>query len=358
MPFARATLPELISRGQSDIESRLPGSAPRLRRSVLGVLARSEAGAVHGLYGYLDWLAKQLMPDTAEEEHLERWSSIWKVPRKEEEAATGSVTFVGTDGSIIDAGTGLQRSDGVEYTTDAEATIAGGVASVAVTAVVGGQDTNAVAGVTLSLVSPVPGVQSSATVAAGGLTGGADIEEDDDLHERLDDRIQAPPQGGSLSDYKKWALEVAGVTRVWPMRAWLGLGTVGVFFVRDDDADFIPDAAEVQTVQDYIDELRPAAAKGVTVLAPVAVAVDMTIALSPNTAAVRAAVTAEMADLFRREAEVEDGAGSGIIPISHLREGISLAGGETDHNLTVPAADVIFNPGEIGKLGTITFQAL
>lgn len=357
MPFDRPALPQLITRIQTDIEGRLPGTDPRLRRSALGVLARAEAGAVHGLYGYLDWLAQQLMPDTAETEHLDRWGSIWGVTRKAAAAAIGNVTFTGTDGSIIDAGTGLQRSDGVEYTTDAEATIAGGIASVAVTADVGGQDTNAVAEVALLLVSPVSGVQSSAPVAAGGLTGGADAETDEDLRARLLARIQIPPQGGSKSDYEAWALAVAGVTRVWVMPAWLGLGTVGVFFVRDDDDDFIPDAAEVAAVQAYIDELRPVTADA-TVLAPLAVAVDMTIALSPNTAAVQAAVTAELADLFRREAEVEDGAGSGIIPISHLREAISLAGGETDHQLTVPAADVIFNPGEIGKLGTITFQAL
>ncbi|MHB1183405.1 MAG: baseplate J/gp47 family protein [Desulfobulbia bacterium] len=357
MPFDRPTLPQIIERIQADIEGRLGGTDPRLRRSVLGVVARAESGVAHGLHGHIDWIARQIIPDKAEAEILDRWAAWWKVPRKQAAPATGSVTYGGTDGSILPAGAVWQRSDGVEYATDTEATIAGGTALVAITAVAGGQDTNATAGVALTLVTPVAGVQSRGTVAAGGLTGGADIETDESLRGRLRDRVQKTPQGGSLADYELWAKEVAGVTRVWPMEWWLGKGTVGVFFVRDDDTDLIPDAAEVQTVQDHIDVKRPMGAD-VTVIAPVAVPVAMTISLAPNTSTVQAAVTAALADLFRCEAEVEDGAGRGTILISHIDEAISLAADETDHALVTPAADVTFGPGEIGTLGVLTFQAL
>lgn len=357
MAFNRQTLLQLIERIQADIEGRLGGTDPRLRRSVLGVLARAEAGVAHGLHGHLDWLARQILPDTAESEILERSASWWEISRKDAAAAIGTVTFSGTDGSVIPAGTVLQRSDGIEYQTDAEATIASGTVSAAVTCSDGGQDGNAVAGVALTMVSPIAGVQSRAVVDAAGLTGGADIEDDESLRDRLRLRVQKPPQGGSKDDYEAWALEVAGVTRVWVMEEWLGAGSVGVFFVRDDDADLIPDAAEVQSVQDYIDTVRPVTAK-VTVLAPVAVPVAMTISLSPNTSTVQAEVSAELADLFRREAEVEDGAGSGTILLSHIREAISLAAGEVDHAVVSPAANVMFSAGEIGMLGAITFQAM
>ena len=81
MPFSRPTLNELIDRVSTDIASRLPGaSTTLLRRSLAGVLARAEAGAVHSLYGYLEFIARQALPDTAEEEYLLRWSSIW-LPR-------------------------------------------------------------------------------------------------------------------------------------------------------------------------------------------------------------------------------------------------------------------------------------
>lgn len=357
MAFARPTLPELIDRIQADIESRLPGTDPRLRRSVLGAVGRAVAGQLHGLYGYLDWLSEQIIPSTATDEILERHASWWGVSRNPAAAASGTVTFTGTDGTVIPAGTTLQRSDGVDYTTDAEGTIASGTVDIAVTATEGGQDTNADAGVSLSLVSPIAGAQSSATVATGGLTGGADEESDSALRTRLRQRVQEPPQGGAVTDYEQWALEVEGVTRVWVMAQWSGAGTVGVYFTRDDDASLIPDAAEVTAVQDYLDDRRPVTAD-VTVYAPTEQAQDMTIQLAPNTSTVQAAVEAELEDMFRRDADVEDGNGSGTILLSRIREAISTATGETDHVLVSPASDITLSAGEIATLGNITWQAL
>lgn len=352
MPFNRPTLQQLIDRAAADIASRVPGADARLRRTLLGVLARMHAGAVHGLYGYLDWLARQLMIDTAETEYLDRWGSIWGVTRKPAAKAKGNVIFTGTEGAVIPAATSLARADGVDFTTDAEVAIAGGQATATVTAVQGGANGNTPAGVQLSLVTPIAGVNGAATVGALGLTQGTDTETDDALRTRLLERIQRPPQGGSASDYVAWAKEVAGVTRAWVYPQELGPGTVTVRFVRDDDANIIPDAAEVQAVQDYIDERRPVTA-AVTVVAPVAVPLDLTIQLKPNTSSVQAAVQAELADLLRREAEP----GSTIL-VSHIREAISIAAGETDHVLVSPTADVTHNTGEIAVLGTITWQAL
>lgn len=349
MPFSRPELADLIDRAIQDIEARLPGTDARLRRSNLNVLARTHSGAVHGLYGYLDWIARQVLPDTADAEILERWASIWGVTRKAASFAVGPVTLTGTTGAVVPAGTVLQAADGQEFATNAEVTLAAGTATAQVTALVAGQAGNLVAGTTLTLVSPVAGVNAQATVASGGLTGGADTETDDTLRARLLSRIQAPPHGGAKSDYIAWALEVAGVTRAWVYPAELGLGTVTVRFVRDDDASIIPDAAEVTAVQTYLDALRPVTA-GLTVVAPIAVPLNPTIQLTPNTSTVQAAVQAEIADLLRREAEP-----GGTILISHIREAISLAAGETNHVLTVPAGDVTHTTGQIATMGTITW---
>jgi uncharacterized phage protein gp47/JayE len=68
---------------------------------------------------------------------------------------------------------------------------------------------------------------------------------------------------------------------------------------------------------------------------------------------VQAAVAAELADLLRREAEP-----GGTILVSHLREAISIAVGETNHVLSSPAADVTHATGQIATLGTITWSSL
>lgn len=352
MPFDRPDLPALLERVLADIEGRLPEADSRLRRSALGVLARAHAGAVHGLYGHLDWTADQVLPDTAEAEWLERHASIWGLTRKPAVAAGGDVTFTGEDGAVIPTGTLLRRGDGAEYTTDAEATIAGGTATAAATAKTPGAAGNADAGTKLSLPSPIAGVQSGATVAAGGLTGGTDAEGDASLLSRLLQRIQEPPHGGAAHDYVAWALQVPEVTRAWCYPGELGIGTVTVRFMTDDaTADGIPTPEKVAEVQAYIDQLRPVTAE-LFVVAPVAVPLTVTIAgLSPNTADVRAAVEAELADLVRRAAEP-----GGTILVSHIREAISIAAGEHDHRLVGPTEDVTHATGEIATWGGVTWQ--
>lgn len=352
MPFSRPTLTELINRAETDLQTRMPNQrGGLLRRSVLAVIARVQAGVAHGLYGFQQWLSLQFLPDTSESEWLVRHASLFGITRTAAAAATGTVTFTGTNTTVIPSGTVLVRNDGAEFTTDADGTISSGSVDVDVTASEAGADGNTDAGVTLSLASPISGVDSDATVASGGIVDGTDDESDDDLRARLLQRMRQTPQGGAKSDYERWALEVAGVTRAFVYPANSGLGTVGVTFVMDNQAGtIIPGSTKVDEVQAYIDDLRPVTAD-VTVFAPVAVDLDFTIALTPDTTAVRSAVEAELQDMLIRDAEP-----GGTILRSHIREAISIAAAETDHDLVAPANDVTHNTGEIAVFGTITWQ--
>ena len=104
MSFSRPGLPVLIERAIADIESRLNGADARLRRSVLNVLARVIAGLTHGLYGFIAWIADQILPDTAEAEILERHANIWlKSGRVEASYASGQIVVTGKDGCSFDA---------------------------------------------------------------------------------------------------------------------------------------------------------------------------------------------------------------------------------------------------------------
>lgn len=353
MPLARPTLKALIDRAIADINARLPDADARLPFSNLNVLAHVQGAGVHGLYGYLDWIAKQVFPDTAEAEALERWASIWGITRKAAGPATGSVTLTGVSGKSVPTGTLLQRADGQQYHTTADATLAEGTVDAPVVAVVAGKAGSCAAGIGLTLVSPVAGINSSGVVATGGLTGGAEAETDEALRERLLSRIRQPPHGGAANDYITWATEVPGVTRAWVYPGELGSGTVTVRFVRDNDgsaAAIIPDPTEVAAVRDYIDARRPVTAQ-VAVVAPVAVPLDFQIqGLTPNTAAVQAAVRAELQDLLIREATP-----GGTILLSHIRAAISAAVGETDYVLVSPAANVTNTTGRMSTMGVITW---
>ena len=351
MAFSRPTLSEIVERIKSDIETRL-STGKLTPRSFLSIIATALGGAAHLLHGHIVWATQQLFPDTAELEYLERWASIWGVERTAAVFATGSIDVTGTNGTVIPTGTRFKRSDGVFYVTTASETIAAGVASIAAKAVNAGEEGNAEATTSLSLVNSLSGLNSDAEVASGGITNGADSETDASLRERLLDRIKQPPHGGAEFDYIKWAKEVSGVTRAWAYPLANGAGSVTLTFVLDDEADIIPDAAKVQEVQDYIDDenRRPVTA-AVTVFAPTAVDLDFTIALTPDTSEVRAAVEQSLKELLERDAEP-----GGTILISRIREAVSVAAGESDNTVTTPSADVTHTTGQIATFGTITWS--
>lgn len=352
MAFLRPTLTEIIDRVLADLSRFVGVTGAVLRRSVLGILGRALAGASHELHGRLDYIARQVIIDTADGDVLRRWANVWDVQPKAAEFASGRVTLTGSNGSVIPAGTVLQRQDGALYETTADAVIVIATATASVVAQEAGAAGNVAAGVALTLSQPVAGIQSAATVAAGGISGGSDAETDDELRARLLARIQEPPHGGAARDYVAWALEVPGVTRAWVYPQEMGPGTVTVRFVRDNDPDLIPDSGEVATVYAYIEDLRPVTAE-LFVVPPIAAPLDFEIQLNPDTVAVRAAVQAELTDLLRREAEP-----GGTVLISRVREAVSTAAGESDNVVVSPAANVVRAPGEITVPGSFTFSGL
>lgn len=351
MSFNRPTLQTIIGRIETDYASRLGIKEPA-RVAFVRAQSRAFAGAVHGLYGFLEFISQQALPDTAVDEYLERWCAIFGLFRVAATAATGNVTITGINGNLITAGTILQAASGVQYRTTADATIASGTVSVGVKATTSGADGNLPPVSPLSFLSPVAGINSGATVGLDGITGGSDDETVDSLRKRLIERIQTPPQGGNVTDYEKWVKEIrADVTRVWVAPLEMGAGTVTVRFVMDNIAGGpLPPSGVISDVAAYIQTKRPVTAN-VFVVAPTLYPVNMTILLSPSTQAVKDAVTAELKDLFFR-----DGQPGGTILISRIREAISIAAGETDHTLTTPTANVVATAGSIPVLGTITWS--
>lgn len=349
MSFKRPTLAALVARIESDIDTRMEGADGRLPAADVAVLARAVAGTQHGLYGYLDYLAGQVVPDTADEEHLLRWANWWGVVRKGAEAASGTVTFTGISGTPIPAGTLLQRTDGTEFQTLSDVTIANGSAVAIVEALVAGTAGNTAAGLALRLATTLSGVQSSATIGTSGLSGGTEEETVEALRTRLRAYVQKPPQGGATNDWVTWALQVPGVTRAWAYPRYVGRGTVGLAFVCDNAPDsIIPDEAMVASVQAYLehpDRCPPGCEP--RVFAPTPAPLTFRIAdLAPAQAGVRLSIEAALKELVLREAEP-----GGTLLISHVREVISTAAGEYDHVLLYPTANVAHAAGVIATYG-------
>jgi uncharacterized phage protein gp47/JayE len=300
----------------------------------------------------LHYVARQAVIDRADTAHLDRWGASYGLARKPAQRASGMVALTGPTGQVIPASTLLLGSDGSEFITLVSTTIVDGGAMVAVQARQAGLAGNTQAGSILSLSIPIGNV-ATGTVAAEGLTGGAERERDDPYRARLLDRLRRPPHGGNANDYVQWALELPGVTRAWVNPLEAGPGTVTVRFVMDETyPEGIPTSADVAAVQAYIDRLdrRPVTA-AVEVLAPVPKPLNVMVGqLAPNTPEVQSAIGAELADLIRRER-----APGGAIHLSMIWEAVAIATGERSHRILAPTADVTHAAGEIATLGAITF---
>lgn len=339
-----AAIEQAFEAGETRVDARSPNT-------VLGVLARVFAMAVFDLWLHQRALAEDLMPDTATGEALQRHADVWGIARLPAAAAVGQAVFTGADGTALPVGITLRAPSGALYLTTEAATIGGGTATVAVRAAAAGAAGNLAEGTALSLVSPVAGLApQTAVVAAGGLSGGADAEDDEALRARLLARIRQPPHGGAAFDYEAWARAASPeVAHVAVHPSWAGPGGVGVVVgMRGPRA---PTAAELDLVAAAIAPLRPVTAQ-VTVLAAVPLPVDVTLVLDPDTVQTRAAVQAALETHFARDARI-----GARLARSRLSEAISAAAGEYSHQLIAPAADVEPGPTELPVLGTLTFQS-
>ncbi|EJM3821333.1 baseplate J/gp47 family protein, partial [Salmonella enterica] len=107
--FARPELPQLIATIRSDLLTRFQQDVV-LRRMDAEVYSRVQAAAVHTLYGYIDYLARNMLPDMCDEDWLYRHARIKRCPRKDAVAAAGYVRWDGISGTpTLPAGTQIQR---------------------------------------------------------------------------------------------------------------------------------------------------------------------------------------------------------------------------------------------------------
>jgi len=359
MPFSIPTLADVAETFRRGFRSSLKGSDAWLWPNNVAVSAKVMAGGIWPAFGFIDYVSRQALAQSAEGPWLDRHAAEWGMQRLPASFAEGRAVITGDPAVAVPSGLVLQRADGVRYTTTAGGvTDVDGELEVTVRALVAGKSGNARPGVTLALTQPRDRLSGEAEVAASGIGLGADVEGDESLRARVLFRKRNPPHGGAAHDYVAWAREVAGVSRVFvdPVTATNNRTTVGVWVMMDDlYSNGIPQSADVVRVAAYVDAVRPAGAL-VAVQAPVPTALAVTIdGLAPDTTEVRDAIRAELADLVRREGRVATTTAPFTLYRSQVDEAISIATGEHHHTLVAPADDVDYTLGQIPVLGTITY---
>jgi uncharacterized phage protein gp47/JayE len=312
------------------------------------------AGVAYGLYGYQSWIAKQIHNAQADDLTIIQRAAEKGIPQIPPSFSAGTATATGTDGATINNGTVYQSSSGEQFRVSANETIVGGNAPLSIIAVNAGAEQNFPAGDTLTLITPVENVDSDITIDAPGLTGGAAVESVDRVRARVVAHDQFPPLGGKKYDYETWAVEAhVDVTRAWAFFHETGVGSVVVRIVTEDLASPIPTAAIVSTVNDYIEERRPAGARSFTTesFSEVPLNLNFTL-LNPNTLETQAAIEAELADFVRRF-----GAPDSVLERSRIRGAIANTPGIIDFEIDM-SGNLTLNATEFPTLGTTTWPAV
>lgn len=371
MPFARSTRTELIRAALADIAQAMNLPAV-LRWRPEFAMGTALAGLVNGLYGYLDWIAKQAVPATSTGEFRAAWAALKGVFPKDATFASGMASFPGTVGAVLAAGSPVGRADGsAAYATTLDATVGpGGTVTSPIIASATGPAGNALGGTALVLTAAVPGI-TSAGAASGPLTGGTDAEDvdSDGFLTRMLLAYAEPAQGGAERDYKVWALAVPGVTRAWVTPNGMGAGTVVIRFMMDEaqaansglpqgtdgvaaaETRAIPATGDQLALANAIYPLRPATAL-VYAVAPTAQGIAFTVAdLSADTPAIRAAIKDTLAQALKALGEP-----GGTIYPSQMAAAIDGVPGVTRFTLVEPAAPVVLGPGALPfVLNSVTF---
>lgn len=304
MAYDRPSLKELWEQTERDFSSKFYGTAAQLRRGTLKTLARVWAGLVNGANGYIDWAYRNFFATTADNDQLERHGAEIGIYRKAATFASGNVVFTGDEGGVIPEGALLQSLDGAyQYQTIGELTIPeSGTITSKVTANEAGASWNASGGTLLEFSSPLSNVDDNATIGSEGLSGGADLESDDDLRSRILFKKQNPPQGYSVADYVIMATSVQPVTDAFIFPQFPQANSVTVVCANYNVEPPVLTNDEIAVVDEYLkrDDIKEVTTD-VQTTSVVPRLIDVNARIKPNTEQNRASANQELKDLFLRE---------------------------------------------------------
>lgn len=366
------TTKEIRDRVISDIESEINQNTPLMLKAFNRVLATAISFTFTLLYKYGQWAYKQIFTVTQDIESLELKGDQFNIAQKDAQAAEITVLLTGDNGTDIPQGTQFRGdTNGLLYDTDIAVEILSGTAAVNLNCLTAGEIGNLIVDDTLTIQSPISGLDNTATVTAV-VTEGENEETTEAYRARIQEREKRPPQGGALIDYIIWSKEVEGITRAF---AWgkrevpaLNAGYIRIYPVTDDEVDRIPTASKLTEVHDYLQDpgRAPLQVPVIEVLAMTERVFDITVSeIIPDTAEVRNAFETNITEFllarepqqFLDQIEIMD-----AISRSYV-EAIGIDSGATSITLelfidgvgpAIESYELKYN--ELAKLGVLTFS--
>jgi len=356
------TLSEIKAQIITDIEGAIGQTSPIFPKAFVRVVATALAGLQWLCYRFAVWCYRQIFTATADEAAVLARGAQYGLAPTVAVAAKLEAEASGDNDITIPAGTLWYSGDYVYTQTDAEI-IAAGVATIEIECLTAGEDGNLENGETISLASPITGVNTDATIT-DTVTTGEDAESLESFRLQVQERERRRPQGGAAPDYVQWALEVPGIVKAFAHRLTAGYATIYPMIALTGAAgERIPGAPKLAEVEAYLsDPVRKPLQCTPVAAAMTEIVIDVTITdLSPDTAAIRTNIETELETylLGRFPKQYPDETlPTDVISVAAL-SGVAVAAGMQSGILTMevdstPETDeYTLQPGELAILGTV-----
>lgn len=248
-------------------------------------------------YHSMDAMLPAFYVDETSGTYIDLQAAAVGVVRKGGAVARCSITFTGTDGAAVPAGTPFYTAAGLAFYLEEAVTIANGTGTGSLLAARVGDAYNIGAGEIVSTLRNYSGVTAYENDAA---EGGADAESDEALLARYLERMRRTATSGNPYHYQLWATGVEGIGAARVISKWNGAGTVKVVLAGTDMEP--PEDANVTACAEYIESQRPVGPE-VTVVAAGAreltVSAAVTIDGTTSKETVRAALESAVRDYLQ-----------------------------------------------------------
>ncbi len=121
---------EIVERIRADVKGLLATLDPTIYGSLIRTITDSNAGRHYDNVLSIAQLEKELFPDTATRENLERWAAYEGLTPFSEESSSGGAVITGTVGTNVYSGKEYQTSVGNIYSVDVDTSISAKVISI------------------------------------------------------------------------------------------------------------------------------------------------------------------------------------------------------------------------------------
>lgn len=193
------------------LRQRYNDFTPLLEKAAVKSLSWAFAGVLGSVWQNLVWVYKQCFPQTCDLPVLKLWGDLVDVEYIKGQPAQVELTLYDAAASTLTAGTVYKDlTSGLIYKTTAQGNNEDGNIVVSAQCTTSGEAGNLPVGTVLTIANPLDGIPQVATITTVKIEGSED-EDIEHYRPRVLYKFKNKAQGGSVSDYFEWCLEVSGI---------------------------------------------------------------------------------------------------------------------------------------------------